>query len=170
MSRRQIGHNRRECPQGTHVTKCPQGIHANCLSSVKQRTHGLSNVGGSDCLFAAVLLLSDWSIAVLLTLSTVSVTETVGIFCFCSRLSIVFHQQNPEFSVSFCNQLLVCCFSRIFFIVTLGTIILSLLPLITSICLLRIVHAINRSLSLVKSLSKLQSHLFLYNNAQSLTL
>ena len=42
ISRRHIGHDRKECPHGTHVAKWPQGMQASRLSSDKHSTHGLA--------------------------------------------------------------------------------------------------------------------------------
>jgi hypothetical protein len=58
ISRRHIGHDRSEWPQGTQVAKWPQGIQASRFSSVKHKTQGF-NGNDSFVWFCKVVSIKD---------------------------------------------------------------------------------------------------------------
>jgi hypothetical protein len=58
ISRRHIGHDRNDCPHGTHVAKCPQGIHANRFSSITQSTHGLDGIELFACAIPTLMVVA----------------------------------------------------------------------------------------------------------------
>ena len=77
MSRLQIGHERNERLQGTHVAKCPHGIQANRLSFVKQTMHGLADVELLDGSVAAFI--AEFSVVSLFTDCDEAVSTSVAL-------------------------------------------------------------------------------------------
>lgn len=65
-----MGHDRRECPQGTQVARWPQGIQARRFSSVRHKTQGFNGDESSIWLCAVVSITDDfrffvcWSVSV----------------------------------------------------------------------------------------------------------
>ena len=157
MAVRQIGHDRNECPQGTHVARCPHGIHASLFSSSRQRTHKFddpeSSAGALTGIFGFSALLSFLSSVLAdagsgypstttesddvdISTSVVPdefVIDDVDVSCGRARVAIKSRRVN---NLLHTNSMLLPASkaSRISFIFTLGTIIFSFLPSIHSIC------------------------------------
>lgn len=142
---RHVGHVLILLLHAKQTVKWPQGIQANRLSSLKQAIQGLFSAKFLVESFSDVVE-SVWAV-VLLGLAFVGTTG-LDWFGDTSVLLLLFIGCDVDDDT-------VCGPSRNRRIWTLGTFILSLFPWMQSICLCKISHAMNKSLSLTKSSSKI---------------